>query len=320
MMTECARQFAPGLAVEHGLVGRPLLESPDAGHEVTAQTKEYLRRVLPISDYLRTYDVVHELKYASTVDRAAVCLTAAQQIEGRCAVLNVEDTALIGAALGCALGVMRHELEKQRKKLPLPPRLVCESECAVRWQRIAPPFPANEGTLHVAGERLKDVWHCPKRPKNLWPNLPEGDYYVTAPASVSRNMPLPQVSAGGEKPYVVCSVHPENGALCVAVTPRTFGEAVDATPLAAIDVIGGPAAAPIGLFGSFEALSIEFSEPIEGRTVWGQSLLSNTARDVTGLVSLAGNRLTVPGRLMRQLGGCEGEANAIPAIVLQMQN
>ena len=320
MMTECARQFAPGLAVEHGLVGRPLLESADEGHEATAQTKEYLRRVLPISDYLRTYDVVHELKYASTVDRAAVCLTAAQQIEGRCAVLNVEDTALIGAALGCALGVMRHELEKQRKKIPLPPRLVCESECAVRWQRIAPPFPANEGALHVAGERLKDVWHCPKRPKNLWPNLPEGDYYVTAPASVSRNMPLPQVSAGGEKPYVVCSIHPENGALCVAVTPRTFGEAVDATPLAAIDVIGGPAAAPIGLFGSFEALSIEFSEPIEGRTVWGQNLLSDTARDVTGLVSLAGNRLTVPGRLMRQLGGCEGEANAIPAIVLQMQN
>ena len=39
---------------------------------------------------------------------------------------------------------------------------------------------------------------------------------------------------------MLCSVHPDNGALCVAVTPRTFGENRDDTPLASIRVIGGP--------------------------------------------------------------------------------
>ncbi len=319
MMTECARRYAPGLAIEHGLVGRSLFESAEGGHNVPDRINEYLRKVLPVSDYLRTYDVVHEIKYASTVDRAAVCLAAAQNVAGSCAVLNIEDTALIGAALGCAVGVMRHDFEKKRKYLPLPPRPVSESVCALRWQRIAPPFAANRGELHLSQERLKDVWRCPERAANLWPSVSEGDYFVTAPAAISRNMPLPTVTAEGEKPYVVCSIHPETGALCAAVTPRTYGSRIDVTPPAGIELRGRSAAAPIGLFGRFDSVSITFDEPVENCRVFAQSLLSDTAREVTDRVMLSGSRLTVPGGLMQEIGDPEDAGSGIPAIVLHVE-
>lgn len=319
MMTDCMRRFAPGLLIEHGFVGRPLFESAEEGCAVPEHVKTYLHKVLPVSDYLRTYDVVHELKYASTVDRAAICLEAAQDVHGSCAVLNIEDTALIGAALGCAVGVMRHDFEKKRKYLPLPPRLVSESVCALRWQRIAPPFAANRGELRIADERLKDVWHCPKRTGHFWPNVPQGDYYVTAPAAITRNMPLPTVTAKGDKPYVVCSVHPDTGALCAAVTPRTFGSSIDVTPLAGIALKGSSASAPIGLFGRFDALSIDFDEPVEGRRVYAQSLLSDTATDVTDQVALCENRLTVPGSLMMRIAKPEDADRGIPAAVFRIQ-
>ena len=319
MMTACARKYAPDLCIEHGLVRRPLFETPEKGHRVSDESKEYLQKVLPACDYLRTYDVVHELKYASTIDRASICLDAARKIEDPCSVLNIEDTALIGAALGCAIGVMRHDFEKVRKYLPLPPRLVSESVCALRWQRIAPPFAANRVELHISDERMKDVWTCPERAGNFWPKVSAGDHYVTAPAAISRNMPLPEVRASGEKPYVVCSIHPENGALCAAVTPRTLGKRIDVTPLAEVRLKGASPLVPIGLFGRFSTLSIDFDSPVEGLRVFAQSLLEDAAADVTDLVTLSGNCLTVPGELMLRVGKPEDPDAGIPAIVLQLR-
>jgi hypothetical protein len=146
----------------------------------------------------------------------------------------------------------------------------------------------------------------------------EGDYYVTAPAAVSRNMPLPKVEAAGEKPYVVCSAHPDSGALCVAVTPRTFGGQIDVTPPAVIQLKGSRASVPIGLFGSFASISIDFDEPVEGCRVVAQSLLSDMAQAVTDFVSLSGCRLSVPGDLMFRLGGAGDSTRSIPAIVLRL--
>ncbi len=318
MMTDCMRRYAPALSMEHGLPGRPLFESETTGHTVPAEMETYLERTIPVSDYFRTYDVCHELKYASTVDRAAICLQAAQKAGDTHAVLNIEDTALIGAALGCAVGVMRHDFEKKRKYVTLPPRLVSETVAALRWQRIAPPFAAGRGRLLVSQERLKDVWHCPQRAPGLWPDVPEGDYYVTAPASIARNLPLPRVDAAGEKPYVLCSVHPDSGALCVAATPCTFAQSVDLAPLADICVEGGAAHAPVGLFGRFRSLTIVFDRPVEGCRVLVQNLLCDTAADVTAQMLLSGNRLRVPGKLMTEIGAPEDAETGIPAVVLRL--
>ena len=315
MMTECVRKFSPQTAVEHAFVGHPLFE--ENGHGIPPEKAEYLKNVLPASDYLRTYDVVHELKYASTVNRVSICLKAAKNC-GCDTVLNIEDTALIGAALGCSIGVMRHELEKVRKYLPLPPRMASESVCALLWQRTAPPFSAGKTELHISAERLKDVWRCPERGPGYWPDVKAGDYYVTAPAAISRNMPLPEVTAKGEKPYVLCSVNPENGALCVAVTPRTFVEGLYITPLADIRVKGGEPDRPVGIFGRFESLCIEFEKEAQGRRVFAQNLLSDTAQDITSLVTLSGSRLTIPGSVMLSVGAPEEPEKGIPAVVIKL--
>ena len=317
MMTACMRKYAPGLSIEHGFTGRPLFESAKDGPAVPEATEAYLEKTLPVSDYLRTYDVCHELKYASTIDRAAICLQAAHACHAN-AVLNIEDTALIGAALGCSVGVMRHELEKERKHIHLPPRPVSETAAVLRWQRIAPPFAAGEGSLLVSVERLKDVWRCTRQEPGHWPDVPVGDYYVTAPAAVARNMPLPEVLAEGEKPYVLSSVHPATGALCVAATPRTFPGGVDQTPLAEIRVKGASSEKPVGIFGSFTSLSVDFAEPVENSRVYAQHPLGDTAEDVTAQVLLSGSRLTVPGDLMRRIGAPQGSGNEIPAIVMQV--
>lgn len=317
MMTACMRKYAPGLSVEHGFSGHPLFESEKDGPAVPAHEEAYLEKVLPVSDYLRTYDVCHELRYASTVNRAAICLKAAHACKAD-AVLNIEDTALIGAALGCSVGVMRHALEMKRKYLPLPPRPVAESAAALRWQRIAPPFAAGSGSLLISDERLRDVWRCPVRESGLWPDVPAGDYFVTAPAAIARNMPLPEVFAEGEKPYVLCSIHPDTGALCVAVTPRTFPDGIDQTPLAEIRVKGASPEKPVGIFGSFTTLTVEFSEPTEGCRAYAQNMLSDTAEDVTAFVRLSGGSLTVPGDLVRRIGAQKNGGNGLPAVVIQL--
>lgn len=317
MMTACMRQYAPGLFIEHGFPGYPLFASEEGGYAVSEETETYLEKALSVSDYFRTYDVCHELKYASTVDRAAICLKAAHACKSN-AILNIEDTALIGAALGCAIGVMRHALEQKRKYVTLPPRLVSETAAALRWQRIAPPFAAGSASLTVSEERLKDVWRCPQRAPGLWPDVPPGDYYVTAPAAIARNMPLPTVFAEGERPFVLCSIHPDNGALCVAATPRTFPSGVDRMPLASVCVQGGRADAPIGVFGRFASLSVAFDEPVENRRVYAQNLLSDTAEDVTENIVLSGNCLTLPGKLMLQIGAPEDPERGIPAIVIKL--
>lgn len=313
MMTGCMRKYAPDLAVEHGFSGYPLLGNEDGA--LTGEKETYLKKVFPVSDFLRTYDVVHELKYASTVNRAAICLEAARACRAE-TVLNIEDTALIGAALGCSVGVMRHELEQRRKYLPLPPRPVSESVAALRWQRIAPPFAAGRTDVAVSTERLKDIWRCPERAPGLWPNVPAGDYCVTAPSAVARNMPLPEVAAKGEIPYVLCSVHPDCGALCVAVTPRTLTGGIDLTLPADIKVRGAKSDAPVGLFGRFSSLTVDFGECIEGARVYAQSMLSDTAEDVTDRVELSGGRLTVPGGLMTAVDAGADAENRIPAVVL----
>ncbi len=317
MMTACMRKYAPGLCIEHGFTGRPLFESEKDGPALPEAAEMYLEKTLPVCDYLRTYDVCHELKYASTVDRAAICLQAAHVCHAN-AILNIEDTALIGAALGCSVGVMRHELEKKRKHIALEPRPVSETAAALRWQRIAPPFAAGKGSLQVSDERLRDVWRCERRAPGHWPDVPVGDYYVTAPAAVARNMPLPEVIADGEKPYVLCSLHPDTGALCVAATPRTFPAGVDLTPLAGIRVKGASAEKPVGIFGSFTSLTVAFDEPVENRRVYAQDLLCDTAVDVTAQVLLSGCQMTVPGELMRRLGAAEDGENGIPAIVMRV--
>jgi len=54
----------------------------------------------------------------------------------------------------------------------------------------------------------------------------------------------------------------------------------------------------VGLFGRFASLCVEFEEKVEGRRVFAQSLLADTAREITPLAALSGRCLTISGDIM----------------------
>lgn len=75
--------------------------------------------------------------------------------------------------------------------------------------------------------------------------------------------------------------------------------------ICAADVTAYPASlrAPIGVFGFYRSLTLVFPEPIPaGCTVWAQCLAADVAQDITPRVRIDANRLTLDGRLLRQIG------------------
>ena len=74
--------------------------------------------------------------------------------------------------------------------------------------------------------------------------------------------------------------------------------------------------APVGLFGRFARMTVEFDRSVEGRRVWAQSLAGDAAEDVTGEVELRGNTLSIAGATAARVAGAA--ENELPAIVLKL--
>ena len=95
-----------------------------------------MRKLLPYSDYFRTYDIQLPFEESATLNRVH-CLLADNDDDMMCGSLgkvNIETCAYLAAALGFNLGIMRHNRE---------------TEAALRWQRIAPPFSVSEGNIFI---------------------------------------------------------------------------------------------------------------------------------------------------------------------------
>jgi len=109
----------------------------------------------------------------------------------------------------------------------------------------------------------------------------------------------------GELPFVVASRNP-NGALTIATLGRTIcTDPTDRkywTPLADITLVAGKLAGPIGIFGHYKTLSLTFDVPLIGHTILAQDILDNQAKDITVQVRIDGNTLTLPGKLIDQIG------------------
>lgn len=122
MMTECVRKYAPNLVIEHAVPLSPYQEVNPQDDKV-----KRMRKLLPYSDYFRTYDIQLPFEDSATLNRVH-CLLADNDDDMMCGSLgkvNIETCAYLAAALGFNLGIMRHNRE---------------TEAALRWQRIAPPF------------------------------------------------------------------------------------------------------------------------------------------------------------------------------------
>ena len=151
-----------------------------------------------------------------TIRRIAAFLAKEDPKDHR--IINCEDEVYIGAGMGCSYGVMRHPLtgnmpngKPDRFFMPSfrdVKRRMDEVTRAVRWHRIAQPFPKGDKFL-IDSATLTDGKASP------------------LPARIARGgLPLPTVTMpdGKEPPYVLCSRH-SDGEIAVATIPGTSATA-----------------------------------------------------------------------------------------------
>ncbi|MFO1477947.1 MAG: hypothetical protein U1F98_15030 [Verrucomicrobiota bacterium] len=290
-LTDWAHTNAPKLLVEHAL------------------NWDCIR----FADTFRTYDVESVTSIPSTLDRVASALRfcADPQAGG---IINCEDEATIGAALGCAIGIMRHPLNGSmpngRQDFAFPPvtrdlkNCLNEIERGVLWHRVAPPFRV-DGRVTVDTNKLEDTW-CFHAGEG-WVHTEPGAWSTnTAPARIARGLPLPDVRLDGkEPPFVIASRNP-NGVVSIATLGRTSSagssERDYRTPRADISLDLGAVPRLIGVFGKYASLKFQFNQPLTGSTVLAQDILARESTDITSRVLIQGNTLTIPGAVIDSIG------------------
>jgi len=290
-LTDLGRKLAPNLTIE------------------TAMTPH----AITWADTYRTYDVDALVSIPQTLNRVVELLQYRANPPAK-GLINCEDEVYLGTGLGCCYGVMRHNyagsLPGGRQDFVFPPLTRdlkhCQDEVvrAVRWRHIAPAFAVGSGEVNVSDELLTDNWFY--KPDESWEVQAGGERQLEAPASVTRCLPIPVVSVSGSiKPYVVAARYP-NGAVAIATLGRAIchsaterqwitGEVADV----ALDI--GQYSGPIGIFGRYHSLTIDFSEPISGKILM-QDLASDSPVDVTARTIVAENRMVIPGDLIDMIG------------------
>ena len=245
------------------------------------------------------------------------------------AILNIQDDPQVAAGLGCLVASKRHpnymertyngeDFHHQIRGKRLIQKRMNEIERFGRWQRIAPAFPAGEGTFLASEKELIDSYPHTERDtwfKACWNKM----VYQSAPAIMSRNMPLPKVEIKGDAPYVMATTYP-NGPVGVATEGRVKPEDQWYHPRAKVTIQVKDASQPIGVFGHFKELVIEYSQPINAKYLWAQDLLAEQAINIKSKVKIAQNKIIIPGELIDEIGtkaGDEGDIS-VPGLVLKI--
>lgn len=303
-LTDLAAQLYPQLIVEHAYCmgplngqGLPDEENPSDRFAQMGQTAEKSLEVHAFSQVLRTYDVFHQNGVASTLDRVAYLL------QGEGGLLNCEDNVQIAASLGCTAGIMRSAYWRDIKGMDYDSTQLRHQldvvTAGVLWQRIAPAFAGGE--THYSAKTLTDRWLF--QAGDCWMSQVFGhEIHQTAPAVIARGMPLPRVEAPEELPFVTCSQNP-TGAVTVAAHRRVFPVRQERLPLCSVLLEPGHPAPFLGVFGSFREICLRLPErPGKALQVWGQSLLSKQAVEVTHRATLGEDGiLHIPGALIEEL-------------------
>ena len=335
-ITEICRKEAPKVLVEHARTSGPVNDEPcpwdqvprivhHSGRFATWDDGKVLAEALDLlafSSVLRTYDVIQQFRIVSTLDRVAqLVANKPAHAVGDGGILLCEDQVYLGAALGCAMGIMRTALSRPRPRYEDPddvPHRIDEVIRAVRWQRIAPAVPAWKTEAHLDSRALMDDWYFQKGESNVkW--LTGQDVRQGAPARVSRGMPLPSVSGEGEPPYVVASRHPQ-GAISVATLPRVTPAKGFYLPLVDVTIDLGEGDSPVGMFGYFRSLTLTLTHDLGARRVWVQDLAGDAAADVTARIEKQGRKLILSGELIQKVGCSAASAGDIsnPGSVLAL--
>jgi hypothetical protein len=268
------------------------------------------------SDIYRTYDTNIVVSIPATIKKIGAFLAKDDPKDRR--IINCEDEVYIGAATGCHYGVMRHPMTGPMINGKLDPffidsfrdvkRRMDEVTRAVRWHRIAPPFPKGDAAT-IDSVMLTD------RGK-------------TAPARITRGgLPLPTVTmpdGSKEPPYVLCSRHPD-GEIAIATIPRDLGEIKGAHkmffPLADVTIETGKLDRPVGVFGEYASLTLNSTADLAGKRILAQDLAGKTPVDITAEVKFTGGKLTIPGSVIHRVGLMAAKPGDVsdPGLVLAVE-
>ena len=312
MMAESCRKYAPGLLIENAWVRPPVDPLPEERGAEWTEKLGFLKQILGFSDCFRTYDVVGHFEFVTTLERIACVF---ENMPDRpefpvLGLLSVEHLSYIAAGIGAAQGCMFHE--KNLQCPPLPPEGSCintwsssnaidASHRTLRWNRIAAPFSIFGSENHVSEEWFTNGLEFNQ---TKWPFF-KGWKAQTGPAALSRNCPLPEAKSAekdGPRPFVIASKYPE-GPFAVAALPRTLdADRINVRIPADVFAYGASAGFPVGVFGVYRTLTVEFDRDITGKRVFAQDLLEDEARDCTDAVTIQGRRLVLDGEWIRKIG------------------
>lgn len=284
--------------------------------------------ILRQTDIYRTYDTTSILSIPTTLDRVSELLRGAAGHAEVHGILNAEDEVYIAAVLGCTMGIMRHPLRGERpggdpdlsfsgpRQLK---RRMDEVVRAIRWQRLAAPFPAGHGFVQLDKDVLIDDWLF--RRGETW--FTESIGHQTkqgAPAGISRNLNLPEVECRGEKPFIFTAGFP-NGAAAIGAHERVFADRGWSIPKAQIRWKLNDSAGPFGVFGHFGSVTLAFDKPLGKIRILAQDLAGDRALDVTQFVQINGFEILLPGHLLEHVGleaATAGDLSA-PGVVLNLE-
>ena len=122
----------------------------------------------------------------------------------------------------------------------------------------------------------------------------------TATARISRRCSLPEVmpDTNGNVPFIVAAKNP-TGAFSIVTAGRTIGRDYFIPKCDISAEIGN--CDTIGVFGEYGTLTLSTSFDKICRVLM-QDLASDTAYDITDLVTFSGSKLTIPGELIEKIG------------------
>lgn len=310
MLTYLGREYAPTLWIEH------------------AQDEKYVA----IGDVYRTYDVFNVVAQPATINRVAQVLKYKPEKNAK-GLINCEDEPYIAAALGCTIGIMRHSfngpLPNGQQDFVFPPvgrdlkNSLDEIVRGVRWHRIAQPFGIGESNYTIDDETLEDYWVLEENESwCTWCNghQPGDTLSETAPARISRGLPLPEVlDKSPQRPFVLSSQYP-NGAIAIA----TIGRGLDHTYISKEVEVKQEIESlseDIGIFGYYKKLTFILPDNIDpqGYKVYGQDLLAKQAIDISADVEFKDNTISFSSQLIKQIGtqaASEGDVSP-PGLVVR---
>ena len=298
-LTKLGKENHPHLLVEHCRCMGPVNDKNDRFN-----FDDIAQGIFSFSDVFRSYDVTHQLRIATTMDRLSALLMAKKQSPG---IINVEDEVYIGAALGCSFGVMRSRFHSDN---------LSEVARAVKWQKAAPAFA--QGTTYISDDIGTDSWFF--EPGDTWASFLIGkEIKQGSPIAISRNMPLPQLYDVKTKPPFMVAAKNPSGAVSIATFARTSPGSIE-TPLCGIELNVGDSNGPIGIFGNYGSLALLFDRPISSKKILAQDLSKNEAQDISNLVVLDEKRVTIHGELISKICSNEQNDSSRPGLILALRD